>query len=350
MRYASLIAAGLTVTLMACAPEHRGAEGPMSLSLAEVSRTPLEFEAGSTLHVHQGKPLVVDRFESQLVTLEPGKGASHRWGHKGDGPGEFQSITGVLAAPGGALWVLDVKRLVGIRLSGEGEFIKEVALPGLPLVAQATPEGGLQGVWVLGLDLFVAEVGSGSGQVLSRRDLPAALPSLLSDLPEMAPPMIGGTWTDTGTLLLAAPWRYELIEVRDDLTVVRRITRDLPPEFPSNEDLEALRESIESTLRTTSVSFPEATINRMVKDRATDPKPPISLNVIETDTAGRIWVLTTRRGDATTVIDVFSTAGDLVASVPVLGRPRALAFDRDTVFVLTRETSGSDVLVEYHVE
>jgi hypothetical protein len=235
-------------------------------------------------------------------------------------------------------------------MSEDGRFIKELALPGLPMVVRARPGGGLEGLWLLGYDLFLGSVDGEDGRVLSRRDVAAALPSLLSDLPEVAAPMTGGAWTAAGTLLIGAPWRYELIEVQEDLTYVRRIARDLPRELPTEDDLAALRERLEATFKLASASFPESTIDQLIADKASEPKPPIVLSVIEVDPEGRIWVLTTRRADSASLVDVFSADGQLVATVALTGRPQAIAFDGDAAFVLTREASGVDVLVEYHVE
>ncbi len=268
--------------------------------------------SGGVLIINNSAPFL-RRFDS---------GGVWRWsaGVSGSGPGEYRRA--IWAIPSGAgVQVVDMTARRVSRLDATGRFVSSAPLRGFPATVAAQANSG---AFVVLFDDFRGgyrlERWTAADTGRPHVALPATEPRAPGAIVFTA--MAGDR---DGTLALARDVnRYRVQIVGPDGTLRRTITRDIPQARRSAEELEALdRIRQRAALRVSSERAAAATRNAPPTPRpsgAPELKPHISIDGLQYDDAGRLWVRTMRGDHTVTVFDLFSPNGSFIGELRVPGR------------------------------
>lgn len=341
---------GLLLLLVGCSASDDKVRATVEVNLTRIASFDLDFEPAHVMAIDDAGITLFDRFAGELVLVDLAGTEQKRWGRKGNGPGELKLVSSLLKTEDGGLWALDVGRGRGIRYGPGGELVGEVFLPGAPSGVYSNDGTDLGGIWLSGFDLAVSRVSLG-GTGDEPRDVLAAIPELSANVEPGVPPFIVGTWTASGTVIMAVPGAYQLVEARQDLSVVSIFGRDLPDDYPTDEDSEHLKRTILETIRLAGAEgqIPPSFVEEQVEARRKVPKPPLLPRATAIDSEGRFWIATSRRSSGQAVLDVFGVDREFLGSVEVSGRPIKIGFSQDKLAVLTERDSGTQAVDLYTV-
>lgn len=212
-----------------------------------------------------GRIVVADGASGELRVFDADGSHSATWGGAGDGPGEFQGLTGVAPWPGDSIVAFDSYRpLRATVFSSAGEFGRSFGLPQLLPAGLPTVAGTLPGGTILLTSRSTAGHGRPQGLVRPAQAfgvvdpggaLHASLPQLpgieqfshLSDemlyswdLP-LGRTAVGAVW---GDLVVAATTdEYEIAAYRTDGSLARIVRRQHERRAPTRADFDAAVEA-----------------------------------------------------------------------------------------------------------
>jgi hypothetical protein len=290
-----------------------------------------------------GTLAVLDRYEPFVRIFDAGGKPVRSFGAAGQGPGELGNDLGgmyfagvyLLPWPDGGLSVLELMPAVLETFARDGTFAarEELDLPMAAPSAQAfSPATGtyFRHSYVPMSELpdvierceIELEGGSTCRQLTTAADLTGIEPEGMRTA-------LAAAATPDDQLVIADTASYRLWITGIDGNVVRQFGRDIPAPPKSEEELQSERDAN------------RARRERGRSAREIDPdRGHIAPSGLQVDGAGRIWVLTMRYTETTSVFDVFDPDGEFLGEV-VLEVPTVFNPNRITPFV----TAGDHLAV-----
>lgn len=317
-------------------PEWRGLDGTATPSIAWLGDTAL---------------VRIDAAEHQVIVTRLRDGEVRRVGRLGGGPGEFRTPFQLITDARGRIAVEDPSNQ---RVTIFG--------PDLRYLSSLTAYGG-RNVLLLRLDpgrltvLYsppmespsVGDVDISGDRLTDRFEVFARDTSIRSMITagsrQFPSGFVGAIITRRGEIIIGNPLTYRMTAFAPNGTPLRRFGRPEIPvamETPAEaatrsgrlrRDLDGVRGSVASDRQLSLLA------NQAEKPRA---KPHFEQAALATDTAGRLWVATTRVKGGMTEIDLFDSTGRFVQTVRVSDRVRALAVRLPLVAVLVERLKGDE--------
>lgn len=318
--------------------------------LAAAGIGPTEFVmAPSVAWVSDTSLAVVDVSDQQVVVYHPAGHEMARLGRKGGGPGEFRGAALVLGVASGGMVVADAALSRLSVFDARGQFVRSVPLSGFPQHLLWVDNDELTAVWTnpgpVGEGPVVGRVDLRTGAVREMFAVFAADSALA--VPGPAPggpsPFVAAAAVGDATIALGEPSVYRVVKVDTLGRPTSRFGRsDLEPEVPDRAEVsrreDRMREALRSVGRT-----PPPEVRQMLERAVRQPKPFFTVASFAGDQAGRLWIATTRGTRDSTEFDVFSPTGELVGTVSIPHRARALAIrGRRCAILVERRDRGHE--------
>jgi len=309
----------------------------------------------------EGRVGVLDLYEPFVRVFGASGEVELAFGRKGQGPGEIGLATGAAYLPGawmaanehGGLTVVDALPWTLEIFDAAGAFVAQQRLDtpdGVPAGQASSVENGTY------YQLSFAFMGGEASERITRCRLlttpepqcelfAAAAPFLAVGPPEARVGWLSIAATPDGGLVVANIAAYQIWVLDEDANVVLQTGRSIPR--PAKSDAEIAREEA-------------ANQDRRVAGRAEREIDPqrghIDSYGIQVDGAGRIWVLTQRYGDDTSVFDVFAADGTYLTELTVDAvirrgpwnvTPFVAAGDR--LAAITQQPDGNEFVYVYRI-
>jgi hypothetical protein len=282
----------------------------------------LGFQAsGRPAWLNDSTMVLVDRDEQQLVMLDISKGEVRRGGGKGAGPGEMENAITISPSANDGIFVLDMQLNRVNEYDNELAFTRSQPVPGMPLSVVDAGADGVRALWMTfrpdGPDPRVGTIDMMTGNT---RSLIRIFDATRLERPEtngpFEPLFVSAAPARDGGVRVGIGNEYRIVEL-DEAGAVRSTfgCPDLEAKPITDERIAARR---------------EASLGR--------PDPFFGPNAFATDTAGRLWVVTSRSGGHSTEIDVFSAGGRYLQTLELKANVTGLSFRGDRLAVLVTRT------------
>jgi hypothetical protein len=286
----------------------------------------------------QGNIYVMDQGALRISVFDKEGRFLRRFGRKGQGPGEFQSLHNIILTKENTLMILDrlSQRLSYFTL--DGELLKELSLAKMYRIFRIYPDGA-GGYWArlnLRDDKFTYQL----------KKLEADLEEV-SLVAEFAYPRPRGVFTFLSPDMVFAQmpggqavWgnseQYELFILDAQGKLLRKVSKDHTPISISGEEKEYLIKQLFRGLPPSSeIRFP-------------DFYPPIRR--VYCDDAGRIFVSTyeIRQDDRTVSYDIFDPEGRFLAKMALDFAPRF--WENGKLYTIEEDEEGFQFVKRYEVD
>ena len=303
---------------------------------------------GSVAATPQGGIVVIDRVAHHVVELSGDGEVTRVLGREGEGPGEFGFPASVAVVPDGSVWVYDIGKSAIVRFGPDEEALPEVRVSGLSYSTMIRP--GADGVRMLqreasqdSLRQFLVALDSiGVRDTIRMPTLPAPqrvdVPGCNVSIPigkAFEPRALWDSWGST--VPISAGTAY-VVDVYESGQFRKRLRREVEP-VPVTESM-AVRQYPDGF----KIGLPSGTCTadaaQMVRAQGYAAFLPSVAN-LRIAPGGDIWVLRGHVAEDPAEIDVWSSDGSYVGTLPA-GTPFPVAFLADGSPV-TIETDEFDV-------
>jgi hypothetical protein len=339
------VAAGMVVMLsLACSP---GLSSAASLGLfvvrvvAASHASTLSLRAATALTwVSDSTVALLDVDDGQVVLQPLYAGAERRLGRKGNGPGEFRLPVAMLAGPDRELVVADglAQRLT--RFDRTFNYAGSQPLPGMPLHLLRRTGDHLLVLWIRfgesGPEIGDVDLVSGR---ISRVWHPFQISTELSRGAEGVAgpsPFVAAIVDGRGRLVIGGGTSYRLFRFTEAGVLSGSFGRDAAPEEYSRAE----RAELERGMTQVTRGRGGAAQNEALQALFARPKPFFGANALASDDRGNVWVATSRRTAAGSMLDVFRDDGSWIGTVSVRDDVVSLAAHGSSVAVLVKRRSG----------
>lgn len=331
------------IALLVLATNRAPAQLPALKELAlPSSLLQLAFDADTSvgLIVHpSGCLLMADESESRLVCADLRTGVAKRIGRRGAGPGEFASIGSFALLSGGGTVVQDVgnNRLTFLK----ADWSDGGSVPLATRIMAGLYRPTRDSVFALSgpprMELLAISLRTGASMT---RFAPGMADSGLFALPDYR------TWGffihpfGPSGWLVASVGHSTVLRLDASGQLLSRAQRELPPELPSSEEIEARKALVARMNPGVSPSQMSSSLKARIDEYSKAPKSATVKNGFVEDGKGRLWVITPRARADSTELDVFDKSGHFVGTRRVPGRAQALTLWGVDLLVLGEYLSG----------
>ncbi len=300
-----------------------------------------------------GDPALVwiDEGEKQLIVTRLRDGEVRRVGRFGGGPGEFRRPFRVITDARGRIAVEDVSlRRFSIFGADFGFLSSFPALGGPNTVLLQLDAVRLTVSYAPLMETpRVADLDISGDRFTDRFDVFArdtTIRSMLKVRTSQIPnAFVGAVMTGRGEIIVGNPLTYRMTAFAPDGTPLRRFGRpELPVETETPAEAASRSKSFVGDLGGTQGG--EVSNGQLSRLASEIQKPRAKHYFVQAalaaDTAGRLWVATTRVTGGMTEIDLFDSTGRFVRTLRVPDRVRALAVRLPLVAVLVERLKGDE--------
>ena len=285
---------------------------------------------------------VINSFESSIHCADKGDGSVTAFGSEGEGPGEFNALTGIEHGPGGQVSAMDSGRRRLVSFSSDGTLVSETALPA-DFQTQQLNGDRLFGFKLVISDSFVPNfvpmaTDAHSGEIVwERADLAeAAGRECLNGANGVIAPGGGLVGQECGHELA-------FFDSQDAPSATVMVSPSYSEALPNERDVSAHVEMV------SRIGLPMSDAQKEAEAAELRQKPkewilkPISFRF---DGQSRLWVATTRDRDAFSYFDVWA---DSRYFGHVRVRDRLLGFDvlGSTLVTLVERAAGERAIDWY---
>lgn len=301
---------------------------------------------GDVAFAPDGRVLILDEQAREVRVLDADGTPLGTVGRPGQGPGEIAGAQELEVGPAGELAVLDYRNLRLTLWDAQGTFLRSA--PVRELVAGAVYPQELY--WRGGiLALKATDFGMGEGPVIATVD-PVTLQ------PGRTLARVDSTWScefcpfalgPGGMALARGDTLYRLTRLDLDGNLVAPLVREGLPAAPrSPEEIQRMTR----TLRARAGAEVEASGGSGAPDPRVSPwQPRLPPGSLEYDDAGRLWVAPTRPDGEQAVVDVFSPAGTLLATLTFPHPVRGVRVAGDRAALLSETPLGEPLVRVYRI-
>ncbi len=322
-------------------PEDRGAAIDVGISLEPITSIGCadcddsrQITPTAIALLGEERTVLLDQYEPFVRVFGPQGEPLAAFGGKGEGPGEMGLSAGtfyipgtfVIPGPGEEISVVDVMPPVLETFDADGTFLRQQALgmPGLVPSGQAYSSSA-RAYFRISRDPFsdrgdtfdVCRLVSGEEADCSTFATVEAIVGNEDDRPGegSAGARLAVAAKDDGGIVVADTGASRFWIVDASGAVSHGFDHQAPRAPKTDDELERERAANEGRLA------------RGLAEREIDPlRPPMELNGVQVDGAGRIWVLSQRHVDDRSEFDVFDATGNFLAVVGAAGPIRAGGF------------------------
>jgi hypothetical protein len=306
----------------------------------------LEYRAGEVFTMDpQGRLLLSDADEGQLIVYSREGREESRLGRKGAGPGEYGLPQGAVVGPDGSLGVIDGLLSRFSHYDANHRLVATHPLPGTPLQLLNWDGKHALLVWLEGMNtgpvVGRVDVATGKAHVLYRPYERA--PELAKDAPESAAPG-SQPWVTTafardGRVLVARGETYRIFAFDTAGAVRQRFGRDdVQRERPSEHEAAELEQAMSRMFEKAGLASEQSA--PFISAVRTRPKPFFMMHSFATDASGRLWIATQRGAYGETQLDLFGADGTFLRTVAVRDRVRRITISEPYLAVLVKRQSG----------
>ena len=337
-------------TTAGCAPDEAGVPGVIELLPFASSGAPLSafFEIAI---VSEEIACVINSYESRIHCVDRSDGGVAVFGREGEGPGEFDGLTGIERGPGGQVVAMDYGSARMTFFESDGTMVSEAPLPPRFQPSQ------LRGDRLFGFELGMPDFASGETQpTLVSMEADASSGEVLWERTDLADAV--GRECFTGAVGASTPGGGLVFEVCGD-ELAFFADRDAPSAtvvaspshvetLPNDRDVSEQMELITGVGR--YGGMPDSAIQAIVAEFREKPKEWILKRAaFGFDHQNRLWVATTRDHDAFSYFDIWT---DTVYAGAVRVRDRLMGFDifGSTLVTLVERTPGQDGIGERGID
>jgi hypothetical protein len=350
----------LCVVGSACGKPHQQTSVlPFHTTRATTEVDTLPFDVGATIAWYDSASIVVvDNADQRIVVADTLGRPLRAFGGKGSGPGEARSIMQIWSDGAGRVVTADPTLMRVTEYNTDGEYVRSQQIPGFPLrllgvhgdtvnLAWLSPESAQQPV--------VGEVNLGGAPPHDRYSLFDVAPMLIQRPHESLPPnpFVAAVGYGPRAVVFGEGMTYTLVKMSMDGRVLQSFGRpELPPQMPSPADLARMRDI---TRKMNATVDPEVArqVEPLLEDMKKRPKPHFAATALATDSAGRLWVLTSRGNGDSTFVDVFDPAGTFIGTVVLRDHVEAVAIRGDRLAAIverrTAPLEGLEGVDFYHI-
>lgn len=365
-----------SATIAACSGEEGSSTGDIevsgSMGLVLVDTVPRSFDSGEITFFdvdQNGTVAFADGLNARVTVFSTG-GLTQTMGTRGEGPGEFQSVSGLLILEGGSIALLDpsLGRITKWRL--DGTLSEIVSLTGRPHSAEGF---GSTLMWSVIPPIMLSYTGDPTTYLRMRGDGQIDTVVVAHMLDEErretknAEDAVGYVTCPVCTFL---PISESLVLVRSlsqyefwfvDIEkgeLLNAIRRDVPPvKFTEESFLRDRAKTVEGTLSRLPAPMREllGDIGRDYLSVLPDTLPFMPLVVgrfpVGIDERNRVWVLRSSPGPVGSALDVFDTDGLYLNTVAVDGPTlRSIQVAGEWLVGMVDGGLGQDGLLRFHIE
>jgi hypothetical protein len=302
--------------------------------------------------------VLLDRDEQQIVRLALSSGEIGRGGRKGSGPGEMENAIAIAARATGGVVVLDMRLNRVIEYDSDLVFTRSQAIPGMPLSVVSAGADEVRALWMTfrpeGPDPRLGTIDMETGDTRSIVRIFDAS-GLVRPEPSgpFEPLFVSAVQTPDNGVAIGIGNEYRIVELDSSGRIRSSFGRSDLEARPVTSDRIAARR--EAATRAAERGGPPPPALAAAQDAAlTRPDPFFGPNAFATDAAGRVWVVTSRRGEHSAEIDVFAAGGRFVQTIELKDNVIGLSFHGDRLAVLVTRTrddvEGFDGIDVYRVE
>ena len=279
---------------------------------------------------------VIDSYEARVFCIQPDSSA-RTFGRRGDGPGEFRTLSKIVGGAGGAVGVVDFEldRLQVFDPVGSRVRVTETRVPVI-----FTPTGPLASTLVgyriavvstSRVERYHLELDVHDGGVIWERHYPG---SLAGPECEQATDLFPGTPLPDGGMVFPVcnGWKMAFFADRDDDAPTLVPTRTYADELPGERDVDQYVGGV----RTVFGSEPP---NSQVAEYRRRPKRWYK-NDAAMDGLGRLWIATNRDRDEYSYLDVYA-GWEYIRTVRVRDRLMGFNVRGSTLVVVAERADGS---------
>lgn len=303
---------------------------PVAPALAELD---FRVDPNPPLVIHSsGCIATFDLDASQVVCIDPATGATHRFGRKGSGPGEFASADDLVQSPDGGLIAYEVLGNVRYTLISRdwtlGRIVREThQFIGLyrPTRDSVLTIGGPQR-----RDLIAVSLKDGG---TATQFSPTAPDSALFTGPNeydffgfWLVPLHRGGWD------VVSAYQYRILHEDDHGKLLSTFGRNVPRELHNEREVNAWKAIMQRM-------NPNINLDRMIERFRKTPKGVIMPAPAE-DGQDRLWVVTGRARADSTEVDVFDPRGAFLGTRRIPGDVHAFRVQGADLYALVEYLSG----------
>ena len=337
-------------TTPGCAPEEAGVPQVIELLPFASSGAPLSASDNIAI-VSEEIACVIDSYESRIHCVDRSDGGVAVFGREGEGPGEFDGLTGIERGSGGQVVAMDYGSARMTFFETDGTLVSEAPLPPRFQPSQ------LRGDRLYGFELGIPDFASGetqatvvpmvadarSGEVLWQRTDVADAVGL-----ECFSGAVGASTPDDGLVFEVCGNELAFFAHRDSPTATVVASPSYVETLPNDRDMSDRMELITGAGRYGGMS--DSAIAAIVAEFREKPKEWIHKpDPFAFDHRDRLWVATTRDHDAFSHFDLWT---DTAYAGAVRVRDRLVGFDifGSTLVTLVERTPGEDGIGERGID
>ena len=337
-------------TTAGCAPDVAGVPEVIELLPFASSGAPLSASDDIAI-VSEEIACVINSYETRIHCVDRSDGGVAVFGREGEGPGEFDGLTGIERGPGGQVVAMDYGAARMTFFESDGSLVSEAPLPPRFQPSQ------LRGDRLFGFELGMPDFASGetqptfvpmaadasSGEVLwERTDLADAVGL------ECFSGAVGASTPDGGLVFEVCGNELAFFADRDSPSATVVASPSYVETLPNERDMSDHMEDITGVGRYGGV--PDSVIAAIVAEFREKPKEWIlKPDPFGFDHRNRLWVATTRDHDAFSYFDIWT---DTAYTGAVRVRDRLMGFDifGSTLVTLVERTPGGDGIGERAID
>jgi hypothetical protein len=272
-----------------------------------------------------------DTDASQVVCIDPASGATHRFGRKGSGPGEFASVNGMIASPDGGLVAFDIRNLRFTLIARDWTLGRIVPVTHqFNRLFRSTRDSVLTLGGTQQQDLVAVSLnGGGTTTHFSPTRPDSAIfkgPNEYDFFGFWLMPLHHGGW------YVASPYQYRILHEDEQGHVLSTFGRNVARELPSDHDVNSWKAIMQRM-------NPNGNLDRVVERYRKTPKLVIQRAPVE-DSEDRLWVVTGRARADSTEVDVFDPRGTFLGTLRIPGDVHAFRVQGADLYALVEYLSG----------
>lgn len=273
-------------------------------------RVPWSSNSSIALLSDESTACVIDSYEVRVQCVDRSGDMVGVFGRKGEGPGEFGSLSKLVGGPDNTVGTVDTRLNRFSVFDPSGVLVTEVALPGAAFTLNPVTRFSttLVGVSIVTFDPYVIEAGAGPGGLLAMFEVDLASGNVAR---EEVPPVDASVecgivhygFANSGGGWVYVACQGHMLFVGEDGEVAVLQAPTYTGELPNDRDVAALREASRTLGRFGGGWDRE----EQEEIRSTPKNYHLVFGQQKFDERGRLWIATQRDRDEFSYVDVYDT-------------------------------------------